>query len=107
MDYLLVITTCPNRQCAEELSLHLVQERLAACVNQLPGVRSTYQWQGQITTDEEVVLFIKTKAAIYPQLEAAICARHPYQVPEVIALPIVQGASNYLDWINHSLETKS
>jgi periplasmic divalent cation tolerance protein len=104
MDHLLVITTCPDAACAEGLADHLVREHLAACVNQLPGVRSTYEWQGKVTSDQEVLLLIKTRADAFERLEAAIKSRHPYQVPEVIALPIVRGSGDYLNWINSLVE---
>lgn len=100
MDHLLVITTCPSTECAETLAHFLVQEHLAACVNQLPGVRSVYEWQGQVRTDQEIVLLIKTRAAVYDRVEQAIRTRHPYELPEVIALPIVRGSADYLSWIN-------
>ncbi len=100
MEHLLVITTCPDAPCAEALADHLVREHLAACVNQLPGVRSTYEWQGQVNTEQEVLLFIKTRADAWERVEQAIKSRHPYQVPEVIALPIARGSADYLNWIN-------
>jgi len=104
MEHLLVITTCPNGACADDIALHLVENQLAACVNQLPGVRSVYQWQGKVHADQEILLFIKTRADAYARLEEAIRARHPYELPEVIALPIVQGSAPYLAWINSLVE---
>jgi periplasmic divalent cation tolerance protein len=105
MDHLLVITTCPNTECAEELAQHLVKEHLAACVNQLPGVRSVYEWQGRINTDQEVILLIKTRAGVYDRVEQTIRARHPYDVPEVVALPIARGSNDYLSWINSLVDS--
>lgn len=104
MDHLLVITTCPDAACAEALADHLVGEHLAACVNQLPGIRSTYEWQGKVNRDQEVLLLIKTRADCWDRLEAAVRSRHPYQVPELIALPIVRGSGDYLNWINSLVE---
>jgi periplasmic divalent cation tolerance protein len=105
MNHLLVITTCPNAECAEEIAQHLVREHLAACVNQLPGVRSVYEWQGEIHNDQEIMLFIKTKNGVYERVEQAIRSLHPYDVPEVIAFDIARGSANYLSWINSLVES--
>lgn len=96
---LLVLTTLPERAAAEALAAHLVGERLAACVSIQPPGTSVYRWQGTIETSEELQLLIKTSAERYPALAAAIVARHPYALPELIALPIVAGLPAYLDWI--------
>ena len=106
MDYLLTITTCPDQACAEDLANHLVREHLAACVNIVPGVRSIYEWQGQVTADQEFLLLIKTQANRFDQLEQAIKGRHPYQVPEIVAIPVVRGSNDYLAWINSIVERK-
>jgi periplasmic divalent cation tolerance protein len=106
MEHLLVITTCPNQQCADDLADILVRSHLAACVNQIPGIRSVYEWKGQVTTDQEFLLLIKTRADTYDRVEETIRARHPYEVPEVIALPIARGSADYLSWINSLLEAK-
>ena len=95
---LLVITHLPDADSADELAAALVGERLAACVNVLPACRSVYRWQGEIERIEEVPLAIKTSAACYAALEAAIRARHPYELPEIVALPL-QGLSDYLAWV--------
>ncbi|MDB5839083.1 MAG: divalent-cation tolerance protein CutA [Herminiimonas sp.] len=96
---LLVLSNVPDASVAQDLARHVVALRLAACVNILPGVQSIYQWQGKVEVADEVTLFIKTTTALYPELEAAIKARHPYDVPEIIALPIVDGLPAYLAWI--------
>ena len=96
---LLVLCTCPDRTAAERIAETVVGERLAACVNIVPGLTSIYRWEGQIQRDAEWLLLIKTRQAVYPPLEARIRELHPYQVPEVIALPIQVGAAAYLDWI--------
>ena len=99
MDTRLVITNCPDEETANRIALAVVEEKLAACVNILPRVQSIYRWQGSVESATEIPLFIKSTAANYPALEATIRNRHPYQVPEIIALPVTHGLSAYLDWI--------
>jgi periplasmic divalent cation tolerance protein len=101
---LLVLTNVPDAAVAKTIARRLVEQRLAACVNILPGVQSVYQWQGAIEEASEVTLLAKTVQARYAELEAAIKAAHPYEVPEIIALPITTGLPQYLDWITE--ETK-
>ena len=96
---LLVIATCPDEACANRIALAVVEAGLAACVNLLPRVQSVYRWQGNIESASEVPLLIKTTAGRYTELEAAIRELHPYNVPEIIALPIAQGLPAYLDWL--------
>lgn len=103
-EYCLVLNTCPDENTAQELAKYLLQQRLAACVNILPKATSVYAWQGEIHTDAEVILLIKTQADRYAALEQALEIQHPYEVPEIIALPIQQGSVPYLDWIKqHTL----
>lgn len=99
MSPLLILTNCPDEASANAIALALVEERLAACVNLLPRVQSIYRWQGAVESAVEVPLLIKTTAAAYPALEAAIRERHPYDVPEIIALPITAGLPAYLNWL--------
>lgn len=99
MNPLLVITNCPDEDIANAIALALVEEKLAACVNILPRSQSIYRWQGQIETASEIPLLIKTVAARYSAVEAAIRRLHPYEVPEIIALPIDQGWPDYLNWL--------
>jgi len=99
MKPLLVITNCPDRATADTLALALVERSLAACVNQLAPCRSVYRWQGQIETAEEIPLLIKTTSERYAAVEAAIKSLHPYDLPEIIALPIGGGDAGYLDWL--------
>lgn len=96
---LLVLTTLPDAASAQALATTLVTERLAACVNLLAPCRSTYRWQGAIESAEEVPLLIKTTTERYPALEAAIRARHPYELPEIVAVPIDCGLPQYLAWV--------
>ena len=96
---LLVIANCPDEACANRIALAVVEAGLAACVNLLPRVQSVYRWLGSIESASEVPLLIKTTAGRYSELETAIRALHPYDVPEIIALPIAQGLPAYLDWL--------
>lgn len=98
-DILLVITNLPDEAAARALAQKLVAERLAACVNILAPCRSVYRWQGALEEAAEVPLFIKTAAAVYPALEAAIRAGHPYELPEIVALPLAAGLPGYLAWV--------
>jgi periplasmic divalent cation tolerance protein len=97
---LLVLTNCPDEQVAQRIRRQLVESRLAACVNQLSPVASTYRWQGAIEEAVEIPLLIKTTRAAYPALEAALRRLHPYDVPEIVAVPVERGLPDYLDWVN-------
>jgi periplasmic divalent cation tolerance protein len=96
---LIIMTNLPNVQAAEALANALVEARLAACVNLLPAVQSVYRWQGKVEKANEVTLLIKTTQRHYAALEAAISAAHPYELPEVIALPVTAGLPAYLHWV--------
>ena len=96
---LLVLTNLPNRAAAEKLAHGLVERRLAACVNVLAGCTSIYRWKGAIENAQEVPVLIKTRSALYDELEAAITELHPYEVPEIIAVPVVHGLAEYLAWV--------
>ncbi len=100
MTALLVITNCPDQACAETLATALVELRLAACVNILAPCRSLYRWQGTVESAAEVPLLIKTSGERYAALEAEIRARHPYELPEIVALPIDRGLPAYLRWLD-------
>src|SRR5207248_9717578 len=97
---IVVLTNLPDRETARTLARRLVEGRLAACVNIGASVESIYHWRGQIETGTEVPIAIKTRQVLYSEVEAAIRQIHPYDVPEVIALPISDGSAPYLDWIN-------
>lgn len=101
--YCLVFCTCPDAATARTLAAGLVEERLAACVNVLPGLTSIYGWEGQVETTEEHLLIIKTARHGYPRLQAVIGERHPYAVPEIVAVPIEAGNPSYLAWIGQWL----
>lgn len=104
MTVLLVISNCPDTACAEQLAQALIESRLAACVNILPACRSVYRWQGNIEIANEIPLLIKTTTASYPALEALIIRLHPYDVPEIIALPITHGLPDYLRWLDTEIQ---
>jgi periplasmic divalent cation tolerance protein len=97
-DTLLILCTCPDGESAARIARVLVEERLAACVNRVPGLTSVYRWQGEIHEDSEVLLLIKTRSELFESLRARLVALHPYDVPEVIALDIAAGHAPYLDW---------
>lgn len=95
----LVLSTCPDPQTADALASALVEERLAACVNVLPGVKSTYRWKGEVARDEEVLLLIKTTADRQEALVERLRALHPYELPEAVAVEAVGGLAAYLAWV--------
>ncbi len=96
---LLIVTNLPDADSARALANELIGLRLAACVNILAPCVSVYRWQGEMEAATEVPLLIKTTPARYPALEAAIRARHPYELPEIVAVPVTQGLPGYLDWL--------
>ena len=102
-DYVIVLTTLPVEQDADRLAETLISEKLAACVNVLPPMRSIYRWKGAIESAEERQVAIKTTGACVRDLEARIKALHPYDVPEFVVLPIVTGSPDYLRWISESV----
>ncbi|MEK6246180.1 MAG: divalent-cation tolerance protein CutA [Pseudomonadota bacterium] len=99
MNTLLVLTNLPDRAAAERLADSLIEKRLAACINILAPCRSVYRWQDAVQHDEEHPMLIKTTAEGYAALEAAIRAGHPYELPEIIAVPVERGLPAYLDWV--------
>ncbi|MEG0007771.1 MAG: divalent-cation tolerance protein CutA [Aeromonas sp.] len=98
-DAILVLCTCPDEASADLICEQLLSRNLAACINQLPGLTSVYRWQGQIERSREIQLIIKSRDALFEPLRQCIQDHHPYKVPEILALPIVQGHQPYLDWL--------
>jgi periplasmic divalent cation tolerance protein len=96
---LLCYCSCPDTTSAQAIAEALVSERLAACVNRLPGVHSTYRWQDAVTSDSEELLLIKTTAARFDALKSRLLELHPYELPELIAVPVECGHQAYLDWV--------
>lgn len=98
-DVLIVITNAPDRAVAEKIARSLVEARAAACVNVMSPCSSVYRWQGAVETAEEVPVFVKTTAGRYADVEALIRAQHPYELPEIVAVPAGRGLPGYLDWV--------
>ncbi|HLP98271.1 MAG TPA: divalent-cation tolerance protein CutA [Sideroxyarcus sp.] len=98
-EVLLVVTNAPDRTTAERIADELVTTGVAACINILAGCTSVYRWEGKLEHAGEVPLLIKTTRAAYPRLEAALRKLHPYELPEIIALPVGAGLPEYLDWV--------
>ncbi|MEN6602733.1 MAG: divalent-cation tolerance protein CutA [Bryobacteraceae bacterium] len=102
-DKIVVFSTCANAEEAARIARHLVENHLAACVNIVPEIHSVYRWKGAVEEATECMLIIKSKRDLAERLSAEIAGMHSYQVPEVIALPIIDGASSYLNWLDHEL----
>ncbi len=98
-DARVVLMTAPNQEVAQRIARALVEERLAACVNLVPGVRSIYRWQGSVEDDAEILLLAKTGAKRCAALAARVQALHPYELPEIVVLPVDGGSQRYLAWI--------
>ena len=98
-DKIVVLSTCASPEEAEKIARALVEKKLAACVNILPAVRSIYRWKGAIEDDQETLLLIKSSRALFGELRAEIEKLHSYEVPEAIAIPIVDGLERYLEWM--------
>ena len=99
---IIVLVTCESKQQAEHLAQTLVSEKLAACVNVVPGIRSCYVWEGKLNWSEEFLLVIKTVSDRYSELEQKVRTLHSYSVPEIVAVPIVAGFEKYLKWVDDS-----
>ena len=102
-DKIVVLSTCASPEEAERIARALVEKRLAACVNVLPGNRSVYRWKGAVEDASEVLLVIKSSRALFAQLRGELEKLHSYEVPEVIALPVVDGSERYLGWMDREL----
>jgi periplasmic divalent cation tolerance protein len=99
-----VLTTAPDGETARRIASHLVEYRLAACVNLIAGVESVYHWKGEVQRDTEVLLVIKTTRRAYPDLQKTLVELHPYELPEVLAVSPATGLPDYLGWIATSVE---
>jgi len=102
--WILVLVTVASRQEAEKIARELVGSKLAACVNIIPKVESIYRWEGKVEEGEEILMIIKSRYDKFSELVNTVTKLHSYQVPEIIALPIVAGSDSYLRWLNDSLE---
>ena len=113
---MIVLCTCPDgtaadaiatalleARLADKIDERLVRDRLAACVNRIDGLESLYRWEGSVQKDHEVLLLIKTTSVAFGEVENAISALHPYELPEIIGVPVTQGSAPYLDWLTKSI----
>ena len=98
-DKIVVLSTCATKKDAEKLARALLEERLAACVTVIPRTRSFYRWKGAIEVADEFLLVIKSSRELFAAISSALEKIHPSEVPEVLALPVVEGAANYLNWL--------
>lgn len=101
---IVVLSTCANAEDADRIARALVEKRLAACVSVVPALRSYYRWQDRLETSDEVLLVIKTSRELFASLQSEIVKIHGYEVPEILALPIVEGSENYLNWLDSNLD---
>jgi periplasmic divalent cation tolerance protein len=102
-DKIVVLSTCSGEEEAVRIARALVEKRVAACVNIVPRIRSIYHWQGTIEDSAEALLVIKTRRAVFEQLRDELRAVHSYELPEVVALSLVDGAADYLEWIDREV----
>ena len=98
-DAIIVLTNVPDRATADTLAKRLIESRLAACINVLAPAASIYRWKGEVETAHEVPVLIKTRAARYAEVESAIRGLHPYELPEIVAVPVERGLEEYLQWV--------
>jgi len=98
-EFATIINTCPNEETAKKIANLLLEKKLAACIQCFP-INSIYSWKGEICNDNEIILFIKCRQSRYTAIEETIIANHPYEVPEVIMLPVIGGFTRYLGWID-------
>ena len=105
-DKIVVLSTCGSEAEAERLARLLIDQRLAACVSIVPRVRSFYRWNGAVESAEEWLLLIKSSRPLFEKLRAALQQAHSYEVPELLALPVVDGAAAYLEWLDSSLRVQ-
>lgn len=104
-DFVVLLVIAPDADVAGRIASTLVNERQVACVNILPGLRSIYHWEGKLCDGAEVLCLMKTRLDLFPAVRDRIATLHPYQVPEIIALPLAAGSAPYLDWIYQSTTT--
>jgi periplasmic divalent cation tolerance protein len=106
-DHVVALSTVGTPEDAERIARALVERRLAACVNVLPNVASVYRWKGEVSRDQELLLVIKTRRDRLEALRQALVGMHPYEVPELVAVPVEQGHEPYLSWIDESVKPSS
>jgi periplasmic divalent cation tolerance protein len=101
--YQIALCSCPDQESAEMVANHLIDRRLAACVNIVPNIMSVYRWKGKVESANEVLLVIKTMSRAWDELEKTITQHHPNELPEIITVPITSGLDSYLNWMNDSI----
>ena len=101
----IMVTAASKREC-RKIARHLVEGKLAACVNITSPIESVYRWEGKIASDQEYQLFIKSTRELFPEIKAAISRLHSYHLPEIICLPIIEGSRNYLQWVGDSVKPR-
>jgi periplasmic divalent cation tolerance protein len=106
MQAIIAFSTCPNQESAAAIARELVEQRLAACVSVMPSMLSTYRWNGEVTTDNEVLLMIKTTRSGFEALRARLLTLHPYELPEIVAVDIVAAHAPYLAWLDQQVGTR-
>ena len=102
-NFIIVLSTCPDRETARDIANLLLENNLCACANIVPGIESVYHWEGDIESSLEYLLLIKTRADAYTKIEKIILTHHPYELPEIIAVPISAGLAEYLSWIDNNV----
>ncbi len=102
LPFITVLVTCPNRKVGEAIGHTLVEERLAACANLIPGLTSIYRWQGRIHRGREILLLLKARRRQFKRLAARVASLHPYETPQIVGLPLVCSADRYLAWLADS-----
>ena len=106
-DKIVILVTAASLEECKKIARHLVENRLAACVNISQPVRSVYRWEGQIADEEEFLMLIKSTRELFPELKSEISRIHSYHTPEIICIPVVDGSRNYLQWVSDSVKTAS
>jgi len=104
-DNVVIVVTAASKDECRAIAEHLVEHKLAACVNITQPIESVYRWEGKIAHDQEYQLFIKSTCELFPEIKAAISKLHSYHTPEIICLPIVEGSRNYLQWVSDSVKS--
>ena len=103
-DAIIVLCTCPDKSVGEQIARILIEKQLAACVNMIPNIQSFYQWKGELVADLEVQLLIKTSAHLFSNIQEMILQNHPYELPEIVAVRLVEGYAPYLEWVAQNVQ---
>lgn len=104
-EYILIFSTISSKDEADKLAKTLVDQKLAACVNIIRGISSIYEWKDKICIDDEILLLIKSRKDLFDEIKSAIISLHPYELPEIISIPIIDGLDPYLKWIDENTKT--